>query len=82
MAKYNLADSDIKRLTDLWHIYGMHAKDDGRQTTGNHYFLQGIVEHTVIEWKEWKKKLHPELREIIKTEYPQLMVTDKSFCSD
>jgi len=65
-----LSESDLDHLTDLWlHVFG---NNKAKHTNGNHYFLQEILEHGEVNWKLWQNKLHPELREIILSKYPQL----------
>lgn len=81
MQKYNLSEKDWDRLTELWSIYGMRASNNEMEnrTPSNHYFLQGILEHLSIEWKTWNGGMSKPLKDIIKTEFPQLMVQDKEF---
>lgn len=83
MKTYSLSDEDWSKLTQLWYDYGMrYDYCPQRRTPANHYFLQGILEHLTVEWNTWEFKMHPELKEIIKKSFPQLMVTDHEFDID
>lgn len=77
--KYKLTDLDLSYLWELFMEYGMTRGEAEHRTKGNHYFLQGICQYHSIEWKTWKSKLSTQVKELIKTKYPQLMVQDKSF---
>lgn len=77
--KYNLSDSDLTYLWNVFMDYGMTRSNQREQSKANHYFLQGICEHSILDWKNWNKKLTPTVRKIITEKYPQLMVNDKSF---
>ena len=50
-----------------------------KRSKPNHYFLQGILEHCIIEWHVWGKDMNPELIEIFRKEFPQLMTNDLEF---
>lgn len=76
---FNLTDEDLSYLWELFMEYGMTRGEAPHRTRGNHYFLQGICEHIVVEWKEWNKKLSPELKKIITEKYPQLMTNHTDF---
>lgn len=65
-----------KRLGELWRIFGNNGP---KHRPSGHYFIQEIIEHNFVDWKGWHKKLHPDLIEIIKTEFPQLMTTFKDY---
>lgn len=81
MCRYSLTKKDWGRLTDLWSIYGMRGDSEPEnRSPANHYFLQGILEHLTVEWVTWAYGITPGLMEIIKSEFPQLMVEDKEFC--
>ena len=47
--------------------------------TGHHYFLQGILEHLAVEWSTWNEGMSKVLKDIIQTEFPQLMVQDREY---
>lgn len=79
-AKYNLSEKYWDRLLQLWHKYGMRGESEPEnRTPSNHYFLQGILEHLAIEWSNWSSKMSQPLKDVIKTEFPQLMVDDREF---
>lgn len=76
---FSLSEKQYDHIWKLFLEYGMTRGEAPHRSRANHYFLQGISEHYVVEWHEWKSKMTKELKDIIKTEYPQLMVTDKTF---
>ncbi|WP_139368945.1 hypothetical protein [Elizabethkingia meningoseptica] len=76
--KYNLSDLEYDYLWKLFMEYGMTSGEAPHRSPANHYYLQGISEHNVIEWHTWKSKMTSELKKIISEKYPQLMVTDKT----
>jgi|GEM_PF-4928280 hypothetical protein len=49
------------------------------RTPSNHYFLQGILEHLAVEWSTWNEGMSKVLKDIIQTEFPQLMVQDREY---
>jgi hypothetical protein len=75
--KFNL-ECEIKysRLSKLWMIYGNNGI---KHTSAGHYFIQEVIEHNFVDWKSWSKKLHPELVDIIKKDYPELVANCKEF---
>jgi len=73
---FQLNDEGYSRLAKLWMIFGNNGI---KHTNAGHYFIQEIIEHNFVDWKCWHKKLHKDLVEIIKTEYPQLMVTCEDY---
>ena len=76
---FNLTELDMKYLWGLFNLFGMTKGQGENRTTGNHYFLQGICQYNSVEWKTWKSKLSPNIKSIIESEYPQLMVQNKTF---
>lgn len=81
--RYNLSDKDIKHLTDLWYEYGMRATPVTKDCSpANHYFIQGIIEHLSVQWETWSPTMTSRLKEIIRKEFPQLMVEDNTFSID
>lgn len=76
--KYNLSNLQYDYLWELFMEYGMTNGSAPHRSPANHYYLQGISEHNVIEWHTWKSKMTSELKKIISQKYPQLMVTDKT----
>jgi len=75
--KFNLeCEKKYSRLFNLWMIYGNNGI---KHTNTGHYFIQEVIEHNFVDWKGWNKKLHPELKEIIKNDYPELMTNCKEF---
>ncbi|MCF0070266.1 hypothetical protein LZD49_07270 [Dyadobacter sp. CY261] len=79
LEKYNLTRDDMTTLWDLFMKYGMTRPNQPEQSKANHYFIQGIVEHNIIGWKDWKSKLTPSVKSFIQERYPQLMVQDNKF---
>lgn len=79
LAHFNLEQSDLDYLWGLFVDFGMTKGDGENRTKGNHYFLQGICQYLSVEYKTWGNKLSPNIKEIIKTKYPQLMVQNKNF---
>ncbi len=77
-ARYKLSPYDMKRLLECFMVYGNNAP---KHTNGSHYFIQEIIHHNYVDWKSWHKKLHEELKELIMSEYPQLMTVDKEFAA-
>lgn len=75
---FDLQDDNLyyKRLGELWAEFGNYGK---RTTPAGHYFIQEIIEHNFVDWRSWHKKMHPDLVEIIKKEFPQLMCTFKKY---
>jgi len=65
-----------KRLGELWRIFGNNGE---KHRPSGHYFIQEIIEHNFVDWNGWKSKLHPDLKKIIKNEFPQLMTTFKDY---
>jgi len=69
-AENNLSDKDIDFIADIWNnLYGNYGKFSN---TYNHHYLQGIIEHGVNEWDEYKNKLHPLLKKLMIRKFPQL----------
>jgi hypothetical protein len=81
MQRYNLSEKDWDRLTQLWHSYGMRTSknDMSNRTPSNHYFLRGILEHLAVEWSTWNEGMSKVFKDIIQTEFPQLMVQDREY---
>lgn len=75
---FDLNDDQIyfKRFTDLWMRFGNNGE---KHTPAGHYFIQEIIEHNFVDWRSWNKKMHPDLVEIIKKEFPKLMCTFKKY---
>lgn len=75
---FNLLDDEkyYKRMCELWMLFGNYGE---KHRPSGHYFIQEIIEHNFVDWHGWKSKLHPDLKEIIKNEFPQLMVTFKKY---
>jgi len=76
---FNLSENDHSKLWNLFLEHGMTRGEAFHRTKGNHYYLQAICQYHSVEWKTWKSKLSPFVKNLIETEYPQLMVQDKSF---
>lgn len=76
---FNLSDTDLSYLWELFMEYGMTRGEGEGRTKGNHYFLQGICQYQSVEFKSWGKKLSAPVLNVIKEKYPQLMVQDKQF---
>ena len=76
---FQLTTKQYGRVWELFIEYGMSRGEAPHRSTANHYFLQGMTEHYVVEWHEWESRMTKELKGIIRKEYPQLMVTDKTF---
>jgi hypothetical protein len=76
----NLED-DFKyftRMGELWRLFGNNG---AKHRPSGHYFIQEIIEHNFVDWHGWKSKLHHDLKDIIKNEFPQLMVTFKKYAN-
>lgn len=75
-----LTDDDqyFTRMGELWREFGNNGP---KHRPSGHYFIQEIIEHNFVDWHGWKIKLHPDLKEIIKNEFPQLMVTFKKYAN-
>lgn len=69
-------------MSKLWNMFmdfGLTKGKAPHRSGGNHYFLQGITEHMVVEYDTWKEHLTPEVLNIIDKDYPQLKTTNTSF---
>jgi len=76
---FKLTDRDLSYLWELFMEYGMTRGEGENRTKGNHYFLQGICQYNSVEFKTWGKFLSKNVLQILKDNYPQLMVQDKQF---
>lgn len=75
--KFGLSTEEYDYIWTLFLEYGMTRGEAPHRSPANHYFLQGISEHYIVEWHCWKGKMTKELKKIIKERFPFFMITYK-----
>ncbi|REC56983.1 hypothetical protein DRF62_02155 [Chryseobacterium piscium] len=79
---FKMTEEDLSVIWRWFLEYGMtrgQNENKPHQCRANHYFLQEISERFTVNWKEWNKKLSPELKILVINLYPQLMVKNYDF---
>lgn len=79
---FNMNEEDLKILSSWFLEYGMNKYQTDpkpHKNYANHRFLQEICEEFIVSWETWGEKLSPELKDLVKTGYPQLMTTNMDF---
>ena len=80
MSAYSITEKDRKRLEELFSEYGIkEIINEDKRNPSDHHYLQAILYNNSIEWEQWNASMSDKLRDIIKNEYPRLMVQDQTY---